>query len=86
MLPNDAKTRREEAREKSMEQTQVSDHFNVVKLEDKPEPYSDEVFKEAALRWLIETDQVSALSIIIPFSIYCLCSRLLHLSIQLSNV
>jgi hypothetical protein len=32
-----------------MEQTQVSDHFNVVKLEDKPEPYLDEVFKEAAL-------------------------------------
>ena len=69
-----------------MEQTQVSDHFNVVKLEDKAEPYSDEVFKEATLRWLIETDQVTALSIIILFSIYCLCSQLLHSSIQLSNI
>jgi hypothetical protein len=59
MLPNDAKARRREALEKAMEQTQVSDHFQVVKPEDKPEAYSDDVFKEATLRWLIETDQVS---------------------------
>jgi hypothetical protein len=59
MLPNDAKARRRETIEKSMEQSQVSDHFNIVKPEDKPEPYSDNVFKDATIQWLVETDQVS---------------------------
>jgi hypothetical protein len=59
MLPKDAKERRRETDEKAMEQTQVGDHFAIMKPEDKPELYSDEVFKDATIRWLVETDQVS---------------------------
>jgi len=64
MLPDDTKARRQEALERALEQTQVDDHFHVVKPEDKPEPYSDDVFKEAALQWLIETDQVCLMFLI----------------------
>jgi hypothetical protein len=60
MIPEDAKARRAEATAK-MEQTQVEDHFLRISPEDKPTPYSDEVFKEAAIQWLIETDQVRIL-------------------------
>jgi hypothetical protein len=58
MIPEDAKARREEAIANAKEQTQVDDHFHHVKPEDKPVPYSDENFKEAAIQWLVETDQV----------------------------
>ncbi|KIJ89926.1 hypothetical protein K443DRAFT_60052, partial [Laccaria amethystina LaAM-08-1] len=56
MLPEDSKTRRDAAAEK-LKQLQVDDHFTVIPEEEKPMPYSDEVFKEAAIQWLIETDQ-----------------------------
>ena len=62
MLPEDAKARRAEAIAK-MEQTRVDDHFHQISPEDKPTPYSDAVFKEAAIQWLIETDQVRISSI-----------------------
>lgn len=58
MLPDDAKARRQKDLERALEQTQVNDHFHLVKPEDKPEPYSDNGFREAAIQWLIETDQV----------------------------
>ena len=35
------------------------DFFKPATPEDKPTPYSDELFKEAAIEWLIETNQVS---------------------------
>ena len=57
MIPEDMKARRSEAAVK-MEQTQVDDHFHPVGPEDKPMPYSDVAFKDAAIQWLIETDQV----------------------------
>jgi hypothetical protein len=59
MLPEDAKARRQEALEKAMEQTQVDDHFKILKPEDKPIPYSDNLFKDASIQWLVETDQVA---------------------------
>jgi len=62
MLPEDSKARRDAAAEK-LKQSQVDDHFTVIPEEEKPTPYTDELFKEAAIQWLIETDQV-------PF--YCL--------------
>lgn len=62
MLPEDAKARRKEATANAKEQTQVNDHFHKVNPEDKPAPYSDEFFNEAAIRWLIETDQVCYIS------------------------
>jgi hypothetical protein len=58
MIPEDAKARHEEATANAKEQTQVNDHFHQVNPEDKPAPYSDELFKAAAIQWLIETDQV----------------------------
>lgn len=58
MIPEDAKMRRQEAIANAKEQTQADDHFRQVKPEEKPMPYSDELFKEAVIQWLIETDQV----------------------------
>ena len=58
MIPEDAKARRQEAMVNAKEQTQVDEHFHHVKPEDKPVPYSDQSFKDAAVQWLIETDQV----------------------------
>jgi len=41
-----------------VKQLQVDDHFTVIPEEEKPTPYTDKVFKEAAIQWLIETNQV----------------------------
>lgn len=57
MLPEDTKSRKAEVNEK-LRQTQVNDHFEKIQPESKPEPYSDELFKEAAIQWLVGTDQV----------------------------
>lgn len=56
MLPEDTKSRKAQLHGK--QQTAVDDHFEKARPEDKPEPYSDERFKEAAIQWLVETDQV----------------------------
>lgn len=58
MLPEDTKARRAAALDETLRQTEVDEHFAKQKLEDKPQPYSDKLFEEAAIRWLIETDQV----------------------------
>jgi len=45
-----------------LRQTGVEDHFRAAQPSDKPpplSPYTDELFKEAAIQWLVETDQVS---------------------------
>jgi len=60
MLPEDTKKRRASTVEDTLRQSQVNEHFNVAKPEDKPKAYTDEIFKEAAIQWLIETNQVSA--------------------------
>ncbi|KAF8891446.1 hypothetical protein CPB84DRAFT_1641003, partial [Gymnopilus junonius] len=57
MLPEDSKARRAALLEETLHQTEVDEHFQKQKLEDKPQPYSDKVFEEAAIQWLIETDQ-----------------------------
>jgi hypothetical protein len=61
MLPEDSKAHKAELH-KTMQQLQVNDHFKVVPPEEKPRLYSNELFKEAAIQWLIETDQVSCIS------------------------
>ena len=61
MLPNDAKARCATQQDASTKQTAVDDHFSMQKLEDKPKPYSDSIFEEAAIQWLVETDQVRLL-------------------------
>jgi len=58
MLPDDAKGRREKMTQENVRQSHVDEHFNVATPEDKPQPYSDEIFNEAAREWLIETNQV----------------------------
>jgi hypothetical protein len=58
MLPEDAKARRQEAVANVQKQSQINDHFVHVDLEDRPVPFSDGLFKDAAVQWLIETDQV----------------------------
>ena len=61
MLPDDTKARRLEANEKTTRQSQVNEHFQVAELNEaskKVEPFSQERFKQAAVQWMIETDQV----------------------------
>lgn len=58
MLPEDTKRRRQALLQQQLRQSAVDDHFQPVAPEDKPVSYSDEIFKEAAIEWLIETDQV----------------------------
>lgn len=58
MLPDDTKARREKMTEENVRQSHVNEHFKVATPEDKPQPYSDEIFNEAAREWLIETNQV----------------------------
>lgn len=60
MLPDDTKARRAAALD-TLLQTQVDGHFKTATPEDlkKPEPYSDKLFRDAAIQWLVETDQVS---------------------------
>jgi hypothetical protein len=57
MLPGDTKARKVAHLEK-LRQTAVHDHYKPIPLEEKPQPYSDEIFKDAAIEWLIATDQV----------------------------
>lgn len=44
--------------EKKRAQSGINDHFSTMKPEDKPVQYTDEVFKDTAIQWLIETNQV----------------------------
>ena len=63
MLPDDAKARRQSTGNQ-LQQTVLDGH-----LEERPVviPYSDTLFQEAAIQWLIETDQVCFL----PACIHC---------------
>ncbi|KIM41959.1 hypothetical protein M413DRAFT_37461, partial [Hebeloma cylindrosporum] len=56
MLPEDTRARREALLE-SLRQTNVTDHFTEAKPAERVAPYTDELFKEAAIQWLVETDQ-----------------------------
>lgn len=57
MLPGDSKARRVKKTEQ-LSQTLVEDHYEIQRPEDKPKPYSHELWREAAIQWLVETDQV----------------------------
>ena len=58
MLPEDSKAHHTALLE-SLCQTNITKHFSEAKPEDKPSPYSDELFWQAAVQYLIKTDQVS---------------------------
>ncbi|PPR07906.1 hypothetical protein CVT24_002801 [Panaeolus cyanescens] len=60
MLPKDRQRKRAELADAAlkMQQTNVTSHFDVAPAkEPQPEAYSDELFKEVAIEWLIETNQ-----------------------------
>jgi len=62
MLPDDTAARRDKMAAQNVRQSNVTDHFKPATEEDKPKPYSDELFKEAAIQWLVETNQVGSFS------------------------
>ena len=66
MLPEDSAARKLDAARaaSNLQQGRVDQHFGVVKPEDRPVPYSDAIFQEAAVQWLIQTDQVRLGSIL----------------------
>ncbi|PPQ85442.1 hypothetical protein CVT24_002947 [Panaeolus cyanescens] len=60
MLPKDRQRKRAELADAvlKLQQTNVTSHFDVAPAkEPQPETYSDELFKEVAIEWLIETNQ-----------------------------
>lgn len=65
MLPKDTKAWQQILHEASLHQTGVNDHFAKANPENKPKPYTNELYKEAAIQWLIETDQVREFQICI---------------------
>jgi hypothetical protein len=60
MLPEDSAARKAAALEAvaKLQQGRVDAHFETVKPGDKPKPYSDSTFREAAIQWVIQTDKV----------------------------
>ncbi|OJA10009.1 hypothetical protein AZE42_13011, partial [Rhizopogon vesiculosus] len=55
MLPKDAKQRREQAA--ADQQPSISGYLKPRAPNEHVMPYTDELFREAAIKWLIETDQ-----------------------------
>jgi hypothetical protein len=65
MMPEDTKARKADTEER-LWQLKVNDHFPIlepVPQERRPKPYMDKSFEEAAIEWLIRTDQVRSESI-----------------------
>ena len=68
MLPKDIKKHPMVMIEETLCQSQGHEHFDKAKPEDKPKVYTNEIFKEAAIQWLIEMNQVST----VVFHLYSL--------------
>ena len=59
MLPEDSANQKVALKaEAKVQQGQVDEHFEIVKSGDKPIPYSNTIFREVTIQWLIQTDQV----------------------------
>lgn len=56
MLPKDTKRRKLDAAADS--QARLDTHLREPQPKERIIPYSDAIFREAAIEWLIETDQV----------------------------
>ncbi|KAE9387809.1 hypothetical protein BT96DRAFT_736276, partial [Gymnopus androsaceus JB14] len=62
MIPKDVKIRKNAAEAAAASQTVIDDHAVPLPHKERVLPYSDELFQQAAIEWLIETDQpISAL-------------------------
>ena len=55
MLPGDVKARKKKAEHA---QQAIDSHLIERKLAERVVPYSDKLFKKAAVEWLVATDQV----------------------------
>jgi hypothetical protein len=55
MLPGDVKARKKKA---ERAQQAIDSHLTERKLANRVVPYSDKLFKKAAIEWLVATDQV----------------------------
>jgi hypothetical protein len=56
MLPKDAKQRRKEA--EADKQQRIDPHLVEIPQKERVVPYSDNLFRDAAIEWLVSTDQV----------------------------
>jgi len=56
MLPRDAQNRRDAA--SANEQTRLDSHLKELPLKEKVLPYTDKLFCDVAIEWLVLTDQV----------------------------
>ncbi|KAI0037709.1 hypothetical protein FA95DRAFT_1506641, partial [Auriscalpium vulgare] len=54
-LPGDVKSRKE--KEKKANQSRIDSHLQEKPAKERVIPYSDRLFREAAIQWLIETNQ-----------------------------
>lgn len=63
MLPEDAKLHMSATLKKDW-QLSVTDHFSPEDMDTRPIPYSNETFRNAAIEWLVETNQVCPLHIL----------------------
>ncbi|KAF9457303.1 hypothetical protein BDZ94DRAFT_1175853, partial [Collybia nuda] len=56
-LPNDVKARKNEVNSGESSQTTLIPHLKDLPVKEKIIPYTDALFREAAIEWLIATDQ-----------------------------
>jgi hypothetical protein len=56
MLPKDAEQRRKQAT--AEKQRRIDPHLVTKPQKERVVPYSDDVFRSAAIEWLVSTDQV----------------------------
>src|SRR5437870_7111900 len=58
MLPVDTQDRKAKATTSQMQQGRLDSHLQDIPPPERIVPYSDRLFREAAIEWLIATDQV----------------------------
>ena len=66
MLPRDTEARLQESKADAEKQTTLDSHLAE---QETVVPYSDAVFREAALEWLIATDQVCIILIFLTLCV-----------------
>lgn len=59
MLPKDAEKRRKDIQAKN--QLRLDPHLREKPQKERTIPYTDELFRDAAIEWLVSTDQVRKL-------------------------
>jgi hypothetical protein len=85
MLPKDTKRRKLDAAADS--QARLDAHLREPQPKEQIIPYSDAIFREAAIEWLIETDQVCFFNLILAIGHLSVhCSLLTHSTTSPSNI